>query len=98
MKYEIELSPAAESHLDDLSAYDRRIILSEIDKQLSHQPTKPTRNRKLLRANPLAAWELRVGQFRVLYNVIKEKVIVVIVAVAVKKGNKFIIGGEEHDL
>ncbi|MBI3824056.1 MAG: type II toxin-antitoxin system RelE/ParE family toxin [Planctomycetes bacterium] len=98
MKYTVELSPAAECHLDDLSAHDRKIVLTEIDKQLTHQPTTPTRNRKLLRANPLAAWELRVGQYRVLYNVIKDQVIVAIVAVAVKKGNKFIIGGEEHVL
>ena len=98
MKYEIEVSPAAESHLDDLPAYDRQIILEKIDKQLTHRPTTPTRNCKQLRPNPLATWALRVGKYRVLYNVIEDRVIVVIVAVAVKKGNKFIIGGQEHDL
>ena len=92
-KYEIELSPVAESHLDDLPARDRRTIVAEIEKQLTHQPTKPTRNRKQLRPNPLATWELRVGKYRVLYNVIEDRVIV-----AVKKGNKFTIGGEEHEL
>lgn len=98
MKFDIELSPAAESHLDDLSAHDRKIVLDKIEDQLTHQPTTPTRNRKLLRPNPLATWELRVGKYRVLYNVIEDKVVVVVVAVAVKEGNRFIIGGEEHEL
>jgi mRNA-degrading endonuclease RelE of RelBE toxin-antitoxin system len=98
MKYQIELSSAAEGHLDDLPAYDRKIILDEMDKQLAHQPTTPTRKRKQLRPNPLATWELRVGKYRVLYNVIEDRVIVAIVSVAVKKRNKFIIGGEEYDL
>ena len=98
MKYEIELSPAAESHLDELPAYDRKIILDQMEKQLTHQLTTSTRNRKQLRQNPLAAWELRVDKYRVLYNVIEDRVIVVIVAIAVKRGNKFIIGGEEYDL
>jgi mRNA-degrading endonuclease RelE of RelBE toxin-antitoxin system len=98
MKYAIELSSAAESNLDDLPAYDRKIIVDAMAKHLTHQPTKPTRNRKQLRPNPMATWELRVGKYRVLYNVIEERVIVVIVAVAVKKGNRFTIGGEEHEL
>ena len=98
MKYDFEVSPAAESHLDDLPAYARRIIIGAIEKHLAHQPKAPTRKRKQLRPNPLATWELRVGKYRVLYNVIDDQVIVAIVAVAEKRGNKFIIGGEEFDL
>lgn len=98
MKYDIELSSAAESHLDGLPAYDRKIILDGIDKRLSYEPTKRTRNRKQLRPNPLATWALRVGKYRVLYNVIEDPTVVVIVAVAVKKGNKFVVGGKEYEL
>lgn len=98
MKYDLELSVAAEEQLDELPAHDRRIIIAEMEKQLAHQPTVATRNRKLLRPNPVATWELRVGKYRVLYNVVEDQVIVVIVAIAVKKGNKFMIGGEEHKL
>jgi mRNA-degrading endonuclease RelE of RelBE toxin-antitoxin system len=58
----------------------------------------PTRNRKQLRPNPLANWALRVGKFRVLYNASEEEGLVVIVAVATKERNKFIIAGEEYDL
>lgn len=98
MKYDIELSRAAEGHLDDLSAYDRKVVIDAMEKHLSYQPMKPTRNRKQMRSNPMATWELRIGKFRVLYNVVEDQVIVVVVALAVKEGNKFIIGGEEYDL
>jgi mRNA interferase RelE/StbE len=98
MKHDIEFSAAAEGHLDDLLAYDRKTILAAVEEHLRHEPTKPTRNRKRLRPNPLATWELRVGKHRVLYNVIENDVIVAIVAIAVKKRNKFIIGGKEYDL
>ena len=58
----------------------------------------PMRNRKRLRENPLATWELRVQDFRVLYNVDQGIVTVFVVAIAVKEGNKFIIEGEEYPL
>jgi mRNA-degrading endonuclease RelE of RelBE toxin-antitoxin system len=96
--FEIRFSEDAEQHLKALSARDRSIIVDAIEEQLLHQPTVSTRNRKLLRQNPLAAWELRVQDFRVLYNVDEAIVTVFIVAIAVKDGNKFIIGGEEFPL
>jgi mRNA-degrading endonuclease RelE of RelBE toxin-antitoxin system len=61
-------------------------------------PTVPTRNRRQLRPNPLATWELRVQAFRVLYNVDEDIVTVFIVAVAVKAGHRFIIEGQEYPL
>jgi len=96
--FELRFSEDAERHLKDLPARDRRLILDAIEEQLSHQPTVPTRNRKPLRPNPLATWELRVQEFRVLYNVDQEIVTVFVVAVAIKEGDKFIIGGEEYPL
>ena len=98
MEYTIELSIAAERHLDQLSAHDRRIVLAAVFDQLTHQPLIRTRNRKELRPNPLANWELRVGKYRVLYNVVKEESVVAINAVAVKDGNKLVIEGEVHEL
>jgi mRNA-degrading endonuclease RelE of RelBE toxin-antitoxin system len=96
--FEIRFSEDAQRHLKALSAKDRRIVVEAIEHQLLHQPMVRTRNRKLLRANPLATWELRVERFRVLYNVDKETVLVLIVAIAVKDGNRFIIEGKEHEL
>lgn len=57
-----------------------------------------TRNRKLLRENPVADWELRVGRFRVFYEVDAGRRIVRILAVGVKEGSKLTIGGEEVTL
>jgi mRNA-degrading endonuclease RelE of RelBE toxin-antitoxin system len=97
-RFEIRLSQDAERHLEGFSAREQRIIVDAIDKQLRHEPTRETRNRKPLRENPLANWELRVERFRVLYDVNEETMIVLVAALAVKEGNRFIIDGEEHPL
>jgi len=52
----------------------------------------------VLRENPLARWELRVGEFRVFYNVVEEGDKVKVLAVGVKEGNKLLIEGEEYNL
>ena len=46
-----------------------------------------------LRTNPLAQFELRVGDLRILYNV--EETEVVLLVVGRKVGNKLIVKGEE---
>ena len=96
--FDIRFTDDAERHLDDLPARDRKIVLTAIEDQLQHQPTTQTRNRKRLRKNPLATWELRVQKYRVLYNADEETVTVVVIAIAEKVGNRFIIDGEEHPL
>lgn len=65
--------------------------------QLAHQPTVERRNRKRLRPNPLAPWELRIGNLRVYFSVEEEpERVVKIRAIGVKKqGNRLFIGGEE---
>lgn len=96
--YVIRFSEDAERQLQAVSARDQRIIIDEIEDQLSYEPTKETRNRKQLRPNPLAAWELRVQAYRVLYNVDEAIVTVFVVALARKVRNKFIIEGKEYRL
>src|SRR5436190_20899378 len=96
--FALRFSEDAERHLKQFSKRDQGIILDAVEEQLSHQPTVQTRNRKLLRENPLAAWEVRIQQFRVLYNVDEESSTVFVVAIAVKEGNKFIIDGQEYPL
>ena len=67
--------------------------------QLTHQPMVATRNRKRLRPNPLAPWELRIGALRVYYEVTeKPERLVTVRAVGVKDRNRLLIGGEEIDL
>jgi len=56
------------------------------------------RNRKLLRPNPLAPWELRVGDLRVFYDVETQEKEVRVLAVGQRKGNSVWIDGEEVQL
>ena len=71
--------------------------MAAIEAQLSHEPLLETRNRKRLRPNPLAPWELRVGNIRVFYDV-QEPGIVTVVAIGVKDGSKLYLEGEEIHL
>jgi hypothetical protein len=74
-------------------------VLDAIEEQLAHEPLVETRNRKLLRPNPLAPWELRVGNLRIFYEVAKgEPDKVQILAVGEKRGNSLWIGGKEVQL
>lgn len=75
------------------------MLLTAIEAQLLHEPLLETRNRKRLRPNPLASWELRVGDLRVFYRVGEEGAKkVYILAVGEKRGNSLWIGGEEVKL
>ena len=78
--------------------YERRQIIGEIEKQLLYQPTQETRNRKRLRPNKLAEWELRIDTFRVFYDVDTQAQSVKIEAVGYKKGNQLFIHGEKYQL
>lgn len=99
MRYEIHYSPEALDQLAELSAAQRSRVLDAIDRQLTHQPTARTRNRKPMRANRLAEWELRVGDTRVYYRVADEpSPLVTIVAVGVKTGNEVRISGKVVEL
>lgn len=99
VKHRIEYSPDAEEHLFRLSARQRTIVVDGVDEKLVHEPTTETRNRKRMRPNPLAPWELRLGQLRVYYDVADEpEPIVTILAVGRKVRNQVQIGDEAVDL
>jgi len=92
-------SPDAEGHLRALTARQRGIVLDTVDKQLTRQPIVETKNRKPMRPNPLASWELRIGKLRVYYDLEEEpEKVVYIIAIGVKDRNRVWIGGEEIDL
>jgi len=99
LSYRIEYSPDAEDHLRMLTARQQVIVLDAVDKQLAHRPTVETRNRKPMRPNPLAPWELRIGNLRVYYDVEEEPEPVVYVrAVGIKQRNRVRIGKEVIEL
>ncbi len=97
--YRIQYTPEAVSHLTAFTAHQQALVLDRVEEQLRHQPTVATRNRKLLRANPVAAWELRIGSLRVYFDVdeLPER-IVTVRAVGEKIREKAVIGGHEVDL
>lgn len=99
MPYRIDYSRRALDHLRALAARQQTITLSAIEAQLVHTPGVETRNRKLMRPNLLASWELRIGDVRVFYNLEDEpNQAVFIVAVGIKVRNRLLIGGEEYAL
>jgi mRNA-degrading endonuclease RelE of RelBE toxin-antitoxin system len=74
-KFEIQIASSAAEELKGIRAFDRRRIVHEIDEQLGDQPAQPTRNRKRLDAvtpdfeHVPPIWELRIGSYRVFYDV-----------------------------
>jgi mRNA-degrading endonuclease RelE of RelBE toxin-antitoxin system len=97
--HRIQFTKSAEEHFADLTARQQAIVLNAIKIQLRHEPTRETRNRKALRPNPLAPWELRVGFLRVFYEVdALESDLVNILAIGIKKGNQLIVSGKEIHL
>ena len=92
MPYRIQYSPDAEDHLRGLTARQRSIVLDTIDRQLAHQPTLETKNRKPMRQNPLAAWELRIGGMRVYYRAQEPEQLVQVLAVGVKRHHRVYLG------
>ena len=98
MSYRIAFSRISLSHLQAFTAREQKIIRDAFTEQLSYEPTIPTRNRKEMRPNLLAVWELRIGDFRVYYDVDEEESIVDIRAIGIKEGNQVRIGGEIVEL
>ena len=82
-----------------LTARQRETVLDAVERQLANEPLTETRNRKPLRPNPVAPWELRVGTLRVFYDVSEGPPPTVrVLAVGVKDRNVVRIGGEEMQL
>jgi mRNA-degrading endonuclease RelE of RelBE toxin-antitoxin system len=73
--FEIRFAEGVEKDLRNIRIYYRNQILDAIEEQLAHEPDTRTRNRKLLenlipRWQTVAPiWELRVGEYRVFYDV-----------------------------
>jgi mRNA-degrading endonuclease RelE of RelBE toxin-antitoxin system len=88
MPYRIEYAPDTEDHLRIFTPRQRKILLDEVDMQLLYEPLVRTTQRKQMRPNPLAPWELRIGDFRVYYDVVQlPEPIVYIRAVGIKEHN-----------
>ena len=93
MAFQISITEVAQRQFRTLPVRDQRVLEAAILSRLQHQPTTVTNAIKRLRANPLAEFELRAGELRVLYNVEGDEVVLLIVGR--KVGNKLIVEGEE---
>jgi mRNA-degrading endonuclease RelE of RelBE toxin-antitoxin system len=91
--FAIEFAPEALLELQRLRATDQRKLIDAVEKQLAHEPGKITRRRKQLvgisppweQVRPV--WQLRVGDFRVFYDVDAEAQLVIIRSVR-RKGRQ----------
>ncbi|MGH9959219.1 MAG: type II toxin-antitoxin system RelE family toxin [Pyrinomonadaceae bacterium] len=80
------------------TAFERKLIVSDVRKQLENEPNVETKNRKPLRENPIASWELRVGKHRIFYEVDETARTVGIVSVGHKEHNVLWVRGKEVPL
>ena len=92
--YQVRFARDVEKDLKKLPAYHRGRLLETIQAQLLDAPTTPTRNRKLL-VNLIPPWtteppiwELRVGEYRVFYDVSETERMVYVRAVRKKPPGK----------
>ena len=93
--YTIEFSAEAEIDLKGYSRRERNIILDGIKTNLRYEPTKVTINRKPCRREPnqVADWELRIGIYRVYYNVDEAVRVVAIERIGDKPNNTVFFRG-----
>jgi len=89
--FEIRFAEGVEEDLRNIRIYYRNPILDAIEQQLAREPETRTKNRKLLEnlippwqmVAPI--WELRVGEYRVFYDVSATESVVYVRAVRRKR-------------
>jgi mRNA-degrading endonuclease RelE of RelBE toxin-antitoxin system len=92
--YRILFSKDVADDLGYLTANQRARILDLIEVQLKHEPTRQSRNRKILvglvppwgHVDPV--WQLRVGEYRVFYDVDELRSTVIVRAIRRKPSHK----------
>jgi mRNA-degrading endonuclease RelE of RelBE toxin-antitoxin system len=94
MNFEVKFVRSADSDVASYAAHERRLILDGISRYLKVDAGIETRRRKRLRPNPLAPWELRMGAYRVFYE-IRDNAVVRVLAVGHKEHNDLFIRGRK---
>ena len=90
----VRLANGVEQDHKRIPVFHRNRILDAIEIQLTNTPDAPTKNRKLLDSliTPWETvppiWELRVGEYRVFYDVSEEEKVVYIRAIRRKPRGK----------
>ncbi len=94
-RFHINLAEGAEADLQWFSTYAQRIILDGLEVHLRYEPTLGTRRLKPLRPNPVAGWELRLGDYRALYDVDEANRLVTVQVIGEKHGKRLLVQGQE---
>ena len=86
MAFEIEVTEQAEGDLDRIRRFYRNQILDAIERNLRHRPQRVSRTRiKRLRSVDSPGYRLRVGDFRIFYDVNEVEGRVIILRVVSKE-------------
>ena len=97
MKYNIKVAQSASDDIDYYDKFDQQIIIKAIIEYLQFDAKSESRKRKRLQPNPVAPWELRIGRYRVFYE-ITEKQTVKILAVGHKEHSDLFIRGRKVEI
>jgi mRNA-degrading endonuclease RelE of RelBE toxin-antitoxin system len=97
MKFLVTATPSADADLGYYKAFEQRVIVDAIKIHLAIDAHVETNRRKRLTQHPLASWELRVGKYRVFYE-LEDQTTVKIVAVGHKEHNELFVRGKRVEL
>jgi len=87
LAFQISYASAANSDLKSFRNFDRTLIRSAIEKHLVHAPTLTSKSRIKRMVEPFwSQYRLRVGEFRVYYDVDGENSVVTVIRI-LKKGS-----------
>lgn len=80
MSYRVTITPKADKQLRKLDAFTRKTILTWIKKNL-YDTDNPRQHGKGLTANRAGEWRYRVGNYRILANILDDEIIIEVFAV-----------------
>lgn len=97
MPFQVTLTPRAEADLDYFKRFEQWVIVDAVRRFLRNDAEAESQHRKKLRPNPLSPWEVRIGKYRVFYDVV-DTTTVKIVAIGHKEHNDLFIRGQRVEL
>ena len=96
MRFEVKFVPSADQDLDSYTVREQRIILSGVAEFLEVDANGESKRRKQMRPNPLGPWELKIGDYRVFYEIRESSVRVL--AISHKVHNELFIRGQKVEI
>ncbi len=92
--YEIDFTRTALDDLRYFRKFEQNIILEAIQTQLVYEPTVETGNRFRRDPPEVSEWELRIGQFRILYDADETVLVVRVERIGHKPNNTLQFRGQ----